>query len=177
MFKRINNKEDDIVYSEENILEEKDIEEKNETITVHITGEVEYPGVVVLNEGARLIDAIEAAGGEKEEADLNKLNLAYILNDGEKIYVPNKNDDKEDMDYISSQNSGDENSNKIKLININTATTEELTKLPGVGESIANKIIAYRIENGKFKNIEEIKEVPGIGDSKYNNIKEMITIK
>ncbi len=177
MFKRINNKEDDILYSEENILEEKDIEEKNETITVHITGEVEYPGVVVLNEGARLIDAIEAAGGEKEEADLNKLNLAYILNDGEKIYVPNKNDDKEDMDYMSSQNSGDENSNKIKLININTATTEELTKLPGVGESIANKIIAYRIENGKFKNIEEIKDVPGIGDSKYNNIKEMITIK
>lgn len=151
-----------------------------EMITVHITGEVNYSGVVILKEGDRVVDAIEAAGGETAEADLNKLNLAYILNDGEKIYIPNKNQTSENEEYITSgigEGTTNTNNRATSKININSATAEELTQLPGVGEATANKIISYRQENGKFQNIEDLKNVPGIGNSKFENIKELISVK
>ena len=109
---------ENINFEDENSIYENSIEEF-ENITIHITGEVKYPGVVVLQNGARIVDAIEAAGGETEEADLNKLNLAYILNDGEKIYVPNKND--MNSEEILENQQGDD---KQSSININTATVE-----------------------------------------------------
>lgn len=160
----------------------KDNQEIN-TITVHIIGEVRYSGVVVLKERDRIVDAIEAAGGATENADLNKLNLAYILSDGDKIYVPNKNEQLEANNITIVDNSltvegqTTENSslnNKGQTVNINTATLKELTELPGIGEATANKIIEYRTQNGKFKTIEDLKNVPGIGDSKFNNLKEKI---
>ena len=137
------------------------VEEENNTIVVHITGEVNYPGVVVLKEGARVVDAIEAGGGETDKADLSSLNLAYMLSDGEKIYVPNKEE-------TSQESQGREY--------INTAKQEELTQITGVGESTAKKIIEYRTQNGKFKSIEDIKNIPAIGDSKFNAMKEEITV-
>ena len=145
---------------------------------VHIIGEVKNQGVVVLESGARIVDAIEAAGGETDEADLTKLNLAYILNDGEKIKVPKKGE--EQQEYITSTSgleTSEENKTESQKININTANLEELTKLPGIGEATANKIISYRKETGKFKTIEDLKNVPGIGNSKFDNLKDMITIK
>lgn len=157
-----------------------DYAEDQEMITVHITGEVNYSGVVILKSGDRVVDAIEAAGGETAEADLNKLNLAYILNDGEKIYIPNKNETSENEEYITSEiGEGISNTNNeaTSKININSATAEQLTQLPGVGEATANKIISYRQENGKFQNIEDLKNVPGIGSSKFENIKELISVK
>lgn len=162
---------ENINFEDENSIYENSIEEF-ENITIHITGEVKYPGVVVLKNGARIVDAIEAAGGETEEADLNKLNLAYILNDGEKIYVPNKND--MNSEEILENQQGDD---KQSIININTATVEELTELPGIGEATANKIIEYRKQNGKFETIEELKNVAGIGNSKFENIKDKIKVK
>ena len=181
-------KEDEYIYYEnieaenqETVIEEEmNNEKEQEMITVHITGEVNYPGVVVLKRGDRVVDAIEAAGGEKPEADLNKLNLAYVLNDGEKIYVPNKNENSENIEYITSKISeitSDANSRATTKININSATEQELIELPGIGEATAKKIISYRQENGKFKNIEELKNVPGIGNSKFENIKELISAK
>lgn len=157
-----------------------DYEEDKEMITVHITGEVNYSGVVILKAGDRVVDAIEAAGGETAEADLNKLNLAYILNDGEKIYIPNKNQTSENEEYITSgigEGTTNTNNGATSKININSATAEELTQLPGVGEATANKIISYRQENGKFQDIEDLKNVPGIGNSKFENIKELISVK
>lgn len=157
-----------------------DYEEDKEMITVHITGEVNYSGVVILKAGDRVVDAIEAAGGETAEADLNKLNLAYILNDGEKIYIPNKNQTSENEEYITSgigEGTTNTNNRATSKININSATAEELTQLPGVGEATANKIISYRQENGKFQDIEDLKNVPGIGNSKFENIKELISVK
>ncbi len=162
---------ENINFEDENSIYENSIEEF-ENITIHITGEVKYPGVVVLKNGARIVDAIEAAGGETEEADLNKLNLAYILNDGEKIYVPNKND--MNSEEILENQQGDD---KQSSININTATVKELTELPGIGEATANKIIEYRKQNGKFETIEELKNVAGIGNSKFENIKDKIKVK
>ena len=146
---------------------EEETKEKEE-ITIHIIGEVKYPGIVILKSGQRIVDAIEAAGGETEEADLNKLNLAQILNDGDKIYVPNKTDEIEDYKDTTGESS---------TVNLNTATLEELTSLPGIGESTAQKIIDYRRQNGKFKAIEDLKNVSGIGESKFDNIKDKITVR
>lgn len=141
-------------------------------ITVHITGAINNPGVVVLEEGSRIVDALEAAGGETDEADVNRLNLAYVLEDGEKLYIPSKNE--EEQEYITQGK--DNMSEGQSKININVAQIEELITLPGVGEATANKIIEYRKENGKFQKIEDLKNVPGIGDSKYENIKTMIRV-
>lgn len=172
---------------EENKIENinAEIEEKSQII-VHIAGEILNPGVISLDEGARIIDAINKAGGITNEADLSKVNLAYILEDAQKIYIPNVNE-KEIIENRSSEivksGSTQENSNtgeKLKngeKININTATQKELQKLTGIGESIALRIINYRKENGKFNTIEDIKNVSGIGESKFNKIKNDIIVK
>ena len=99
------------------------------------------------------------------------------------MYIPSIND-AENIEYITTESgdnvimegSGSMENGKQDIININTADKVELTNLPGIGESTANKIISYREENGKFKNIEEIKNVPGIGDAKFESIKDSITV-
>lgn len=152
--------------------------EKFSTITVHITGQIASPGLVTLKEGARISDAIEAAGGITIEADINKVNLAYQLSDGQKIYIPSIYD-TEEISYIqdSAGNNVIVDSQTSSLVNINTATQTELETLTGVGPSLANNIITYRKENGKFSCIEDLKNVSGIGDAKFNNIKNFICIK
>lgn len=169
IFKQTQENEINYYETEENLeTKEKNINQ----ITIHITGEVNNPGIVILDEGARIVDALEAAGGETQNADINKLNLAYVLDDGEKLYIPGKNE--EEKEYITR---GNGNQTETAKVNINTAQIEELSILPGIGEATANKIIEYRKENGKFEKIEDIKNVPGIGDSKFQNIKEMLKAK
>ena len=157
----------------ENMNTNEENDKEKEKIIVHITGEVKYAGVVVLKEGDRIVDAIEAAGGETDNADLNKLNLAYIVSDGDKIYVPNKNEEIGNITTVNEEINSEEQS----TININTASLKELMELPGIGEVTANKIIEYRTQNGKFGTIEELKNVPGIGSSKFENLKEKIRVK
>lgn len=174
---KINNSiENEAKISEKNEVENKIEKEVNE-IVVHITGEVKKEGIVYLKEGDRVIDAIKEAGGETKNADLSKVNLAYELSDGQKIYIPNKGE-KLDNFIIDEGGSASmsENDNKQTKININTADEVELDNLPGIGPSIAKKIVDYRNENGKFNNIEDIKNVSGIGDSKYEDIKDNITV-
>lgn len=169
IFKQTQENEINYYETEENLeTKEKNINQ----ITIHITGEVNNPGIVILDEGERIVDALEAAGGETQNADINKLNLAYVLDDGEKLYIPGKNE--EEKEYITR---GNGNQTETAKVNINTAQIEELSTLPGIGEATANKIIEYRKENGKFEKIEDIKNVPGIGDSKFQNIKEMLKVK
>lgn len=171
------NKEEDYSYLEiSNDIEVNIIEEPKVQIVVHITGQVVNQGIVKVEEGARIIDAIEAAGGATAEADLSKINLAYLLEDGMKIYVPSINDEA-DLGSVTSSSGVSESNKKVLKVNINTATSEELQKLPGIGESIANRIITYRKENGKFKDIEDLKNVSGIGEAKFNNIKSYIFVK
>lgn len=153
--------------------------EEKEKIILHITGEVNSPGIIEIDEGSRLIDAIEAAGGLTPNADINKINLAYTVVDGQKINIPNINDETE-KDYITN-NIGeniieDTNVKTENLININTATQTELETLTGIGPSTALKIINYRAEHGKFQTIEDIKNVPGIGDQKFEKIKDKICV-
>lgn len=173
--------------SEKNIEGGTNTEKQNSaTIVIHITGEVKKEGVIYLKEGARIIDAIKKAGGETKQADLSQVNLAYELQDGQKIYIPNKNEkiteyivDNSNENLMNNQNTNksDSGSNgKSITININTATLAELDNLPGIGPSTAQKIIEYREENGKFKKIEDIQNVKGIGEAKYEDIKEKITV-
>ena len=172
----------------ENIIQNEVVEVVEEAqIVIHISGEVTNPGVISLKEGARVIDAINNAGGLTSKADISKVNLAYVLEDAQKIYIPSI-DDKEDSVYIL-EGSGDteivtsgagntENKKEGKLmININTATEEQLQELAGIGDSIAKRIVDYRKENGKFNSIEDIKNVSGIGDAKFNKIKDNICVK
>lgn len=154
-------------------------EEKN-IIILHITGEIKNPGIIKIEEGSRLIDAIEAAGGTTENADISRINLAYIVSDGQKIYIPNFSDEKVDNYIIDNIGEDiiieDMILKQSNLVNINTATQTELETLTGIGPSTALKIINYRTEVGKFKTIDEIKNVPGIGEAKFEAIKNEICV-
>ncbi len=160
---------------EENVVDKEEIKS---TIKVYVTGEVNNPGVIELNTGARIEDAINLSGGITQFANLKKVNLAYVLEDGQKLYIPNIND--KEIDYISNDNGegiieSEEKANS--KVNINTNNINELMELPGVGEALAQRIINYRNENGKFKNIEDLKNVSGIGEKKFENLKEFIVVK
>lgn len=196
--------EKEIQESEEKITEatQSKLEDSaNEKIYVYITGEVNNPGVIVLPYGSRISDAIDCAGGVTSNADIMKVNLVYMLQDGMKVNIPSSKElrDNSNFEYIT-MSSGDEkndaNSNngktslstfddkssksesafKISNVNINTATQTELETLPGIGPSLALRIINYRRENGKFTSIEELKNVSGIGDNKYDEIKKYIYV-
>lgn len=177
------------VEQKENIIAENKEKEEKSKITIHMIGEVKNTGILTLEEGARISDAIEQAGGATKEADLNEINLAYELQDGEQIYVPNKKDKEKSTqeEYITKESGNnvvkgknESSTNKKgggRKVNINEASQSELETLPGIGPSIANRIIEYRTQNGKFEKIEDLQNVKGIGDSKFANVKDNITIK
>lgn len=165
------------VESENNIIENQNV------IIVHITGEVKKTGILILPEGARIADAVEAAGGETKDADLDVINLAYVLEDGQKNYIPNKNE-KQEKAYITKESGnniisqGENNSKEGNTkVNINEANQSELEELPGIGPSIASRIIEYREQNGKFNKIEDLQNVKGIGDAKFRDIKDYVVVK
>ena len=176
----------------DNNLVETNIEDKNifsetytdNSIIVYICGAVKENKVITLKEDSRISDAIDAVGGLTEDADLTNINLAYILEDGEKIYIPKKGEELQNeastassTAQTSSYSNYSATSTKSNKININKATQTELETIPGVGPSTALKIIEYREQNGKFKSIEDIKNVSGIGDAKYEKMKDYITVK
>ena len=175
---------EEAIISEKNIINENSTEEAEEMVVIHITGEVKKPGVVKLKQGTRIEDVISAAGGLTENADISNVNLAYVVEDGTKIRIPSSDEENNDEQYITTDsgkdivvsNENNESPNNI-FVNINTATQTELEQLPGIGASIATRIIDYRSKNGKFKSIEDIKNVTGIGDSKYEKIKDNIKVK
>lgn len=171
--------------SEENETKEQEKVDIKKKIMVYITGEVKNPGIYELEENSRIKDAIEKAGGLKETADITDINLATILQDEDKITIPSKEEKNqnnvqsktiEKSQNTTSISTNATGKNQNTKVNINTATQTELETLPGIGPSIASKIVSYRKENGKFKSIEEIKKVSGIGESKYANIKELIKV-
>lgn len=161
-------------------LEIQSIEEKPENISdeimkVHISGEINNPGVYTIKDGDRLDDLVKAAGGFTGLANDKNINLAMKLEDQMKIYIPSIYDietiDNEASTLISETKSSD-NEGKI---NINTASKEELMTLPNIGEKRAQAIIDFR-ENELFTDIEEIKKVTGIGEKFYEAMKDLITI-
>ncbi len=131
-------------------------------VVVHVAGRVKKPGVYKLPFGARVYEAVEAAGGNLRDADMDSINLARTLRDGEKIFIPRK---------ISGNTMI---STREKRIDINTMGKEELLKLPGVGEKLAERIIKHRETHGPFRDIDELKNVSGIGDKKLKEIKDYL---
>lgn len=177
---------------EDNIKIEKDYETNNiennieyknkentisKNVTIYVSGEVNNPGIVTVENDKRLYDAVEKLGGVTQNADLNRINLAIKLNDEEHYIIPKIGEDNIISQDISVNNIDTIKNEQTSKININTATIEELDNLPGVGEATANKILNYREENGMFKSIEEIKNVNGIGEKKYVDIKDKICIE
>ena len=152
-------------------------DKKTDMIKVYICGAVKNPGVYEVDEGARIIDLLEIAGGLNENACPEIINLAQPVIDGQRIYVPSREEitggsslfltDNSSNDYYSSDN---------RIVNINTANLKELETLPGVGPVIAQNIIEYRNRNGSFKKKEELKNVTGIGEKKYEEISKFISI-
>lgn len=143
------------------------------TIAVHVSGAVAAPGVYELEEGARVADAVELAGGFLEGAAENALNLARVLNDGEQVVVPTAEE------HAAQQSAAEASGGAAGVggkVNINTASVEQLDTLPGVGESTAQKIIADREANGPFSSPEDLKRVSGIGDKKYAKLADLITV-
>lgn len=178
-------KQEKIQYVESNndkLEEEKESNKNNKKVnqnivkevTIFISGEVNKPGVVTINSDKRLADAVNKLGGFTQDADLNKINLAMKIEDEKHYIIPKIG---ENIETSNDDNNLDIKGEENNLVNINEADIKELDSLPGVGEATATKIINHREENGKFKAIEEIKNVNGIGDKKYENIKDMITIK
>jgi competence protein ComEA len=154
-------------------------------VMVYVCGAVRTPGVVRLPAGARVTDALELAGGPTAKAELAAVNLAAPVADGQQILVPEKGAPavaSAPATSGSTSSGGALGASSVTgsatgaLININTASLEELDTLDGVGPSTAQKIIDYRTENGGFKTIDEIKEVPGIGDAKFAAMKDSITV-
>ncbi|MCC6499870.1 MAG: ComEA family DNA-binding protein [Anaerolineales bacterium] len=143
-------------------------------IVVHITGAVPRPGVYALPRGARVQDAISAAGGFLADADKTGINLARLLEDGEQLEIPLAEGGAlviATPEIDISEPSGTE------LVNINTATQAELETLPGIGPTTAQKIIDYRDANGPFSSIEDIMNVSGIGPGTFERIKDLITVE
>jgi len=135
------------------------------TLVVAVTGKVRRPGLVRLPAGARVADAIEAAGGALPGTDLSTVNLARKVNDGELIVVG-----------IAAPPEQATGSGAAVLVNLNTATVEQLQTLPGVGPVLAQRIIAYRDEHGGFKSVADLRQVSGIGEARYNELKDRVTV-
>lgn len=163
--------EQDVVSAETKILSETEtIPETLRKVCVHVCGSVNHPGVYYLDEGARIHEAVEMAGGMTTDAAGDVINLAEEVSDGQKIYIPNQQEQAEGFTLEDLQKADD------GLININTASLDELKKLPGIGDIKAEAIIAYREEAGKFNSIEDIMNVSGIKDSSYEQIKDYIKV-
>jgi competence protein ComEA len=148
-------------------------------IAVHVIGAVARPGLYEFLSGARLQDAIDAAGGMLAEANSDSLNLAALLEDGQQISIPYKAGSEPALNStllelpssVTPTPAADPN---VELVNINTATLEELDGLPGIGPTTAQKIIDYRTTNGPFAAIEDIMNVSGIGIATFDEIKDLI---
>lgn len=161
---------------EDNNIDSNTEESTNDSIKkVYISGEINKPGVYQIKDGDRLEDLINEAGGLTDKASDKTLNLAQRLDDQMKIYIPNI-DEENSLENIDPNQSASQSPSKTsELININTASKEELITLPNIGDKRADAIIEYRNAN-KFEKIEDIKNVTGIGDKFYEALKDLITI-
>jgi competence protein ComEA len=157
---------------------------------IHVVGQVRRPGVVKLPAGARVDDAVEAAGGALDGADLTRVNLARMLVDGEQLFVPRPGEE------VPAQGAGPpagggqgepagpggqgagagEGAGQGGLVNVNTATSAQLEELPGVGPVLAGRILEWREQNGRFSSVDELGEVSGIGPKVLERLRPLVTV-
>ena len=158
--------------------------EQTAALVVHVCGAVKTPGVYSLPEGSRVMDAVDAAGGFSEEAASSAVNLAEKLADGSQLYIPSLEEVAAGKYPGTAQSAVSETGAKEagesedkQIININTAGVSELITLPGIGESRAKDIIAYREKNGSFRKTESLMEVPGIKEGTFQKIRDRIRVE
>ena len=165
-------------------------EKKEKTIQVYVSGAVREPGIYTLPAGSRTMSALEAAGGMRPDARAERVNLAKKLRDGSHVYVPavkntsaatNMTSKKsaqnaQAKDTASTESSWGDFSNADRKINLNTATQAELIALPGIGPSMANRILALRRVRS-FTKVEDLLQVRGIGESKLNKLRPYVTVE
>jgi competence protein ComEA len=138
-------------------------------VAVYVTGAVQNPGVYYLPGESRVEDALEAAGGPTADADLDRVNLAQRVHDEDQIYFPEMGEDGVPASSTGGSTEG--------LIDINTASADELEQLPGIGPALAQSIIDHRESRGPFSSIEEIMDVQGIGQGVFEDVRELITVR
>jgi competence protein ComEA len=148
-------------------------------VVVHVAGAVARPGVVELAVGSRVIDAVEAAGGGLPDADLDRLNLAAKLVDGQRVLVQKVGDPAAaDPSGVGDPSSGSTapGAPTAGPLNLNTATLEQLDQLPGIGPTLAAAILAERERRGSFKSVNELRDVRGIGEKRFADLHDLVTV-
>jgi len=167
---------------------------KTGSVTVYVCGAVNAPGVYELPAGSRMVDAADAAGGLRDDAGAEYINLAAKLSDGRKVYFPTAAEVEEALEAgddtystevnittntIDPTESNSENGSAATtdMVDINSASKETLMTLPGIGQSKADKIIAYREQNGGFSSIEDLMLVGGIKEGLFNKVKDKICVR
>lgn len=161
---------------EETAMEKSDFQnEESEAVTVYVSGAVRQPRVLTLENGKRLVDAVELCGGLTEDADLNRTNLALKLKEEGHYVIPRIGEAvsaEANLALISSEKLQSEQN----LLDLNTATSEQLQSLPGIGEVLAERILQKRAEVGRFQTVEDLLSVSGIGEKKFNDIREKVRV-
>lgn len=154
--------------------------EKPDTVVVHVAGRVRRPGVYELRVNRRVLDAIRTAGGALPKADLDNLNLAAVLEDGQKIYVPHVSEPVASLSLPRTPRDESRPQKAVGLpphsINLNRANVDELQQLPGVGPATARSIIEYRKTAGGFRKVEDLLNVRGIGPKKFAKMKPYLRV-
>ena len=138
------------------------------SLHVHAAGAVMHPGVVEVPAGSRVTDVVAAAGGPAADADLNQVNLAALVTDGVRIYIPRQG---EVGSGLVAASGGADSDGQDAIVNLNEANETELETLPGVGPATAKAIVDYRSEHGRFRSVDDLLNVRGIGPSKLEQIK------
>ncbi|WP_084157300.1 ComEA family DNA-binding protein [Haematomicrobium sanguinis] len=146
-------------------------------IKVYVTGAVASPGVYALGSDSRVEDAVEAAGGLTEEADALKVNLASKLSDGQQIYVPQVGEDvPPGIAAGPGAASGSSSGGSGGVVNLNSASSDDLQELPGIGPALAERIVQWRDENGGFRSVEELDNVSGIGPALMGRLRDRVSV-
>ena len=153
-------------------------------IAVYVSGEVRQPGVYALDSGDRVLDALRAAGGATDVADLDAVNLALPLSDGQQIHFPRSGYMNGHASGVSSIGSLGSASDRMGGgygagggLNVNTATADDLETLPGIGERKAAAIVEHRVANGPFERVDDLLEVSGIGEGILDSIRDMVRVR
>jgi competence protein ComEA len=157
----------------------EELKPKVETIMIDVKGEIKKPGVYQSNQGERVIDVINQAGGLTDKADESQINFAAHVQDEMVVYIPAKGEISANFppDLSSLPSTATGSSQKTNKINLNKADETELQNLPGIGPSKAASIISYRNENGPFQSIDDLKNISGIGDKTFEKLKESIMVQ
>lgn len=166
--------------------EEYRIGEREEFLYVHVCGAVADPGIIEVKPGTRKYEVLQLAGGALPEGDLNQINLAEYVLDGEQVYLPQKGEvplkatRKKAITAVKGLNTNKSGRSKPEVkfpYDLNSATQSELEYVPGIGPALAERILKYRAEHGKFTNYEDLLKVPGIGEAKLEKFRSYLIVK